>query len=138
MRSIFFSFLFLQFFYACNNDAESNTSENDADAARNFIRSALEGSYDKARNYMIQDSVNNQYLDAFQRNYKNRMSREDKRSYREATITIYDVRTLNDSNTIITYANSYKKKKDSLKIQKINNEWLVDLKYSFSQTDSLP
>jgi oligoribonuclease NrnB/cAMP/cGMP phosphodiesterase (DHH superfamily) len=138
MRSIYFSFLFLQFFYACSNDAGSTSSENDADAARNFIRSALEGDYDNAKNYMIQDSLNIQYLDAFQRNYKNRMSRDDKRQYKEANITIYDVRTLNDSNTIVTYANTYKKKRDSLKIQKINHVWLVDLKYSFSNNDSLP
>jgi hypothetical protein len=138
MRSIYFSFLFLQFFYACSNDAGSTSSENDADAARNFIRSALEGDYDNAKNYMIQDSLNIQYLDAFQRNYKYRMSRDDKRQYKEANITIYDVRTLNDSNTIVTYANTYKKKRDSLKIQKINHVWLVDLKYSFSNNDSLP
>jgi hypothetical protein len=40
---LFTGFLFLQFFCACNNEGNGTTSENDVDAARNFIQSALEG-----------------------------------------------------------------------------------------------
>jgi type IV secretory pathway component VirB8 len=144
MRSILIiSFLFLQFFCACSGSEEDRsgnitTSENDVDAARNFIRSALDGKYDRARRFMIQDSVNNEYLDLFQRNYESRMDPEDKRGYREASINIHDIRQLNDTTTVVSYSNSYKKKNDSLKVVRLNDEWLVDLKYSFSPTDSIP
>ena len=87
---------------------------------------------------MLADSVNNQYLDAFERNYKNRMTREDKKGYTEASINIHSVKPVNDSVTVIHYSNSFKKKSDSLKGCKEHNSWLVDLKYSFAQTDSLP
>lgn len=138
MRSLLFSFLFLQFFCACNNDAQPASSEDDIGTARNFIRSALDGDYDKARGYMIQDSVNLQYLDAFEHNYKDRMTREDKMGYRESSITIHNVNAINDSVTVVQYSNSFKNKNDSLKVVRNNNAWLVDLKYSFAQTDSLP
>ena len=142
MKSVLFlfSFLFLQFFYACNNSdkeqKEANTSENDVDAARNFIRAALDGQYSKARTFMLRDSLNTQLLDAFETNYQQRMSKDDKRGYREASINMHNVRQLNDSVTIVNYSNSFKKKNDSLKIIHINNQWLVDFKYSFQGTDS--
>lgn len=138
MRSrILFGFLFLQLFYACSNEEKPLTSENDADAARNFIRSALDGEYDKARGFMIADSVNNQFLDAFQRNYTDRMSRDDKKGYREASINIHSLRPVNDSTTVVNYSNSYKKQNDSLKVVKTAAGWLVDLKYSFSTQEPI-
>jgi hypothetical protein len=124
---------------ACNNSDQQEketTSENDVDAARNFIRSALDGKWREARRFMVQDSTNTQLLDAYESNYETHMNREDKRGYREASITLYDSRQVNDSVTIVNYSNSYKKQRDSLKVVRVNNQWLVDLKYSFPQTDT--
>jgi len=135
---LFTGFLFLQFFWACNNGGNGTTSENDVDAARNFIQSALEGDYNKAQTYIIADTTNIQYLDAFERNFKNRMSPEDKKGYRNASINIHKVREEDDSTTIVNYSNSYMKKNDSLKVSKLNGQWLIDLKYSFTAKDSLP
>jgi hypothetical protein len=143
MKSIFlFGFLILQlFFWGCNN-SDQNTpakSENDIDAARNFIQSALAGDYKKAKTYLLNDSLNQQYIDAFERNYNQRMSAEDKMGYREASINIHLVKPLNDSTTIVNYSNSFKNKNDSLKVVRISGQWLVDLKYSFyQQPDSFP
>ena len=106
------------------------------DAARNFIRAALDGRWNDARRLMLQDSTNLQVLDRAENNYQNRMSSEDKRGYREANPTFYDSRNIGDSITIINYSNSYKKKTDSLKLVRSNGQWLVDLKYSFPQTDT--
>ena len=136
------SFLFLQFFCACSGSegeksGEVTTSENDVDAARNFIRSALDGKYDRARKFMIQDSANNDYLDLAQRNYESRMDPEDKRGYRESSINIHGLRQLDDSTTVVSYSNSFKKKNDSLKVVRRDGNWLVDLKYSFTPTDSI-
>lgn len=143
MRSILFTgFLFLQFFCACSNEdaggsGSETASENDVDAARNFIRSALDGKYDRARTFMVQDSVNEQYIDAFERNYKLRMDPEDKRGYRESSINIHGVRSLDDSTTVVNYSNSFKKQNDSLMVVRRDGQWLIDLKYSFSKQDSL-
>lgn len=143
MKSVLsFCFLFLLFFYACNNSDESETpaSENDVDAARNFIDAALKGHYDDARRLVVQDSVNNLWVDLLKRNYQGHMSLGDKAGYRAASINIHNVKTINDSTTVINYSNSYKKKADSLKVIKSDGAWLVDLAYSFpsSSTDSLP
>ena len=143
MKSIVpFGFLILQlFFLACNNSDQNSSakSENDIDAARNFIQSALAGDYKKAKTFLLNDSLNQQYIDAFERNYNQRMSPDDKIGYREASINIHLVKPLNDSTTIVNYSNSFKNKNDSLKVVRINGQWLVDLKYSFyQQPDSFP
>ncbi|HEU0064280.1 MAG TPA: hypothetical protein VFQ58_04580 [Flavisolibacter sp.] len=141
MRSLLLlSFLFLQFFYSCkgnNDEQKAAPSENDVDAARNFIRSALDGDYSKARTYMLKDSSNTDLLDAYENIYQHRMSKEDKRGYREATINMNEVRPVNDSITVVNYSNSFKKKKDSLKIVKLKGQWLVDFKYSFQSKEPL-
>jgi len=139
-RLIQFSFLLLPFSFACNSSNQQEkeiTSENDVDAARNFIRSALDGKWDDARRFMLQDSTNSQLLDAYESNYQTHMSREDKRGYHEATITMYDTRQVNDSVSVISYSNTYKKQKDSLRVVRNNGVWVVDLKYSFPQTDTI-
>lgn len=133
-------FLFLQFFCACTNDERDRsdttlTSENDADAARNFIRSVLDGKLDNARAMLVQDSLNLQLFDAYERIYNSRTSAQDKRGYRESSITIYAVRPLDDSMSVISYSNSYKKRVDSLKVIRDNGNWKIDLKYSLTPSE---
>lgn len=133
MKSIFTaSFLFL-LFCACNNSDKTAVpaSENDVDAARNFIQAALKGHYDEARTLVVPDSVNNAWVDLLKRNYQEHMSLGDKAGYRDASINIHNVQTANDSTTFIQYSNSFKKQSDSLKVIKRNGQWLVDLEYSF-------
>lgn len=134
MKSVLtFCFLFLLFFTTCNSSdkAETPVSENDVDAARNFIQSALGGHYDDARKLVVQDSVNHAWIDLLKRNYQEHMSLSDKAGYRAASINIHNVETLTDSTTIIRYSNSYKKQNDSLKVIRSAGGWLVDLRYSF-------
>lgn len=122
---------------ACK-DAEQVRSENAIDAARNFIQSALNGDFEKAATFMVDDSLNKQDLHLMERMSKN-LTKDDRDKYREATIRIYETRQLNDSSSIIYYSNSYKNKKDSLKVVNLDGQWLVDFKYIFKQgVDSLP
>lgn len=124
---------------SCNNQNQQTkeiNSENDVDAARNFIRSALDGKWQDARRFMLQDSINTQLLDAYESNYETHMNRDDKRGYHEASITLYDTRQVNDTVSVINYSNTYKKQKDSLRVVRSNGTWVVDLKYSFPQTDT--
>lgn len=138
MKKLLFGCIFLPLLFSCsNNDNNNNASENDVDAARNFIRSALDGNYQKARDYMLQDSLNNQLISTFDDNYRLHMDREEKRAYREASIRISDMRKINDSTTVVTYSNSYKNKPDSLKVIRHKGNWLVDFKYSFLLKDTI-
>ena len=133
------SFLLFIFSSCGSNEEEQQdiTSENDIDAARNFIQSSLNGEYKKARNYLLQDSANLQYFEAYERNFT-RLTGEERRDYREATINIHDVKSVSDSVSVIIYSNSYKKDHDTLKVVKTNDQWLVDFKYLFQHNaDSL-
>jgi hypothetical protein len=138
MKTWLTSMLLLVFFISCNNSSENTNapaSENDLDAARNFIRAALDRKWDEARRYMLKDSSNTEILNRFEDFYQHE-NREERRNYREASITTYDSRKVNDSTTIVNYSNSYKKKMDSIRIVRTNGQWLVDLKYSFLPTDT--
>ncbi|MGN6291406.1 MAG: hypothetical protein ACTHMV_01580 [Chitinophagaceae bacterium] len=122
---------------ACKN-AEEVKSENAIDAARNFIQSALNGEFDKASQYMVDDSLNRQDLHLMERLSKN-LTSDEKQKYKEASIRIHETRPVNDSATVIYYSNSYKNKRDSLKVVNQDGQWLVDFKYIFKQgIDSLP
>ncbi|MFL5808339.1 MAG: hypothetical protein ACJ749_02395, partial [Flavisolibacter sp.] len=137
MKTWLTGMLMLVFFISCNNDGEKAVpaSENDLDAARNFIRAALDRKWEDAKRFMLKDSSNLEILNSFQDFYREEKG-EERRNYREASITTYDSRKVNDSTTIVNYSNSYKKKMDSIKIVRRNGQWLVDLKYSFLPTDS--
>jgi hypothetical protein len=140
MKKIFYcSSLLLVSLIACNSDdrqSTSTTSDNAVDAARNFIQAALVGDFERAEKFMVNDSLNREDLNAIQR-LNERLSKEEKEKYQEASIRIHQDRKLNDSTRIIYYSNSFKNKQDSLKVIKTNNEWLVDLKFMFHKTDSL-
>jgi hypothetical protein len=125
-------FLFLLFLLpACSNDKKpTGHSENDIDAARNFIRAALDGKFDEARNVMVDDSDNVHYLDNAERIYKG-MNQEIINSYRGASINVHQVNTINDTTTVVIYSNSFKNDHDTLKVVKQNGQWLVDFKYLY-------
>ena len=137
MKGLLIISLFLVgFFSSCrDNDADrsdtTNTSENDVDAARNFIRLFLDGDLDKARTMLVEDSLNTQIFDAYERIYKNRKESE-KKGYKGSTIQIHSVRTVNDSISVVSYSNSFKKIVDSLKVMRDKGDWKIDLKYSLT------
>lgn len=105
------------------------------DAARMFIRDALDGRWFEARQYMIQDSVNVQLLETAESKYQE-MDKIEKSNYRDAVPRFYGTRKVNDSTTVITYSNSYKNKMDSLKVVRRDGRWLIDLKYSLLPTET--
>lgn len=131
---------FLLVLQACNNSDTTSqkptaASENDIDAARNFIRAALDGKWSDARRYMLRDSINDQLIDMTENRYRD-VSRDDQRSYRESSIRLDPSRQIGDSVTIVTYSNSFRNKKDSLRVVRKDDQWLVDLKYSLLSTDT--
>jgi hypothetical protein len=135
MKKLLTVILFLPFFYACNDNQPvvvSDEPENDLDAARTFIKDALDGKFEQARQIMLRDSTNDQTMDVIERNYEH-MPQSDRIGYRNASIQIYNTREVNDSTRIVTYSNSFKNQKDSLKLIRMNDQWLVDLKFTFQQ-----
>jgi len=122
----------LSLLIACkNNDRPAGKSENDIDAARNFIRAALDGKFDDARKYLLPDSINTNWMDVAERSFRN-TDAETKNGYRSASIHIHNVNYLiKDSVTVVIYSNSFKNDHDTLKILKQTGQWLVDLKYLY-------
>ena len=128
-NNVFFLFLLFSL-YACRSNDKQSQSENDVDAARNFIRSALDGKFDEARTYMLGDSSNTNYMDVAERSYQ-RAEQAVKDGYRVSAIHVHQVKPVNDSTSIVIYSNSFKNDHDTLKVLKVNNQWLVDLKYLY-------
>jgi hypothetical protein len=130
MKSIALIFSFLLLLMACTSDKQEAKSDNDMDAARNFLDAALRGDYKHASVYMLQDSANQEYLNVSERSYQNR-NPDAKAKLKAASLRFFDTQQVNDSTTITVFANSYANKKDTLRIVKRNGQWLVDLKYLF-------
>jgi hypothetical protein len=134
MKRTNYFFLFLLFtFVACRNkdNQSAGKSENNIDAARNFIRAALDGKFDDARTYMLDDSINTNFMDVAERSYQ-RTSQANKDGYRSSSINIVSVQEpIKDSVTVVIFSNSFKNDPDTLKVIKSNGQWLVDLKYLY-------
>lgn len=112
-----------------NDQTKEESSENDLDAARNFIQASLKGHYEEAKNYMLRDSVNEERMDAVSRV---KLTSDEKQGLWDASINIHNRNVINDSTSIIIYSNSfYKNNTDTLKVVKKQGKWFVDFKYLF-------
>ena len=137
-----FTIVFLLLLGSCNdpsNESEIVKPENGMDAAGKFIRAALDGDYRKAKTLLVKDSTNQQMIDIYEWNYNNKMTPEDKKAYKNASIRfLKETHPVNDSVTIVHFSNSYKDKNDSLKVIKTNGQWYIDLNFTFQKNDSIP
>lgn len=121
---------------ACG-DTEKATpvAENNVDAVRNFIRSALDGKFNEARGFMLQDTLNNNLMDAAERSF-NKLPQADRDAYRASSIRFPSpMLTVNDSTCIVFYANSYKNVPETLKVVRQAGKWLVDFKYYYQHKE---
>lgn len=109
---------------------ESPEPENYLDAARNFVRAALDGKFREARRYMVDDSVNTNWMDITERNY-NKSDAATRDGYRASSINIHKSTPASDSLAYVIYSNSFKNDHDTLKLLLVNGTWKVDLKYLF-------
>jgi hypothetical protein len=129
MKKVFGILIFGGTCIACNNDSYQK-AEDAQDAGREFIRASLDGDYKKARFYLYNDSSdsNLMLLNKWRSNY-NHLNEEEKISYKQASIRAIKIEPLNDSIVNYTYTNSYKPTDTTtIKIVRINSEWLVDFK----------
>jgi hypothetical protein len=117
----------LAFLFACNAGKTFNMAEDAQDAGRQFIRASLDGDYEKARFYLLNDSVNLLLISKWQQGF-DKMDPGTRQQYREANILPINIRSINDSVTTYTYSNSFRKDTTTVRIVRINGVWLVDLK----------
>jgi hypothetical protein len=126
MKKIFFLIITVAIF-SCNNETSFKRAEDAQDAGREFIRASLDGNYDKARFYLYSDSTNDFLFTRWKRDY-DELSSDEKSKYKNSDIVVLNINKENDSVSTFKYFNSYKKDTTTVKILRIKNEWLVDLK----------
>ena len=86
------SLLLLFLLIACeSNDRKAGGDpETDIDAARDFIRASLDGNFKKARNYMLNDSANEERMNLIERVNQN-LSPDEKKGLSASSINIHSV-----------------------------------------------
>ena len=112
---------------ACNAGKTFDKAEDAQDAGRQFIRASLDGDYEKARFYLLGDSVNLLLISKWQQGF-DQMDRDTRQNYREASILPISIRAINDSVTTYTFSNTFRRDTTTVHIVRRNGEWLVDLK----------
>lgn len=117
-------------FVSCKNESGFRKAEDAQEAGREFVRASLDGDYDKAKFYLLNDSTdtNVMLLDKWKKGY-NKLKEEDKVGFKDANIIVLSVTPLNDSVSSFVYTNTFENKDTTtIKIVKTGGEWLVDLK----------
>lgn len=112
---------------ACDAGKTFKKAEDAQDAGRQFIRASLDGDYEKARFYLLNDSVNLLLISKWQQGF-DKMDRNTRQQYREASILPINIHAINDSVTSYTFSNSFRKDTTTVHIVRVDGEWLVDLK----------
>ncbi len=129
MKLIGLSVIVILLLAGCKGGSEQNEAETDLGAAKGFVQAALKGKYDRAADFMLHDSLNDERLDAVSRM---ELSPDEKQGLWDASINIHSRKLVNDSTSIIVYSNSFhKENQDTLKVVKKDGKWLVDFKYLF-------
>ncbi|MEO6230371.1 MAG: hypothetical protein ABJB11_05870 [Ferruginibacter sp.] len=114
--------------YSCND--QNNVPNTDIEVARAFINDILQNNFKEAEKLVLKEDTNEQFLEQF-KEYESKSKESE--NYKNSDIIINEITPVNDSVTIINYSNSFKKdKSNKLKMVRVNGQWLVDLKYTFS------
>lgn len=129
-RFAFPGFLLL-LFAGCSSPEGFKRPEDALDAGREFIRSVLDGDYKKAELYVIPDEEDIRLFSRY-RSYMKKRPQDELASLKSSSIIINKVEALNDSVSIINYANSYVRKPVEIKVVKKDGEWWIDFSYTFS------
>lgn len=116
--------------YSCA-DKKETTPNTAMDAGRTFIRASLDGDFKTAEPLLLNDTANHQLFDSYKEFYS-KLPDEKKKKYKEASYEINKMEDINDSTTVINYSNSYMNKPMEIKLVRLNKNWTVDFKYTYS------
>ncbi len=124
------SLIFCLAISSCNNEKKSTNT--DIEVARVFIKDILESNFKDAETFVLKEETNQQFFELFKKEFESK-SKSELESFKNADIIINEISPINDSVSIINYSNSFKKDKiNKMKMVRINGQWMVDLKYTFS------
>jgi hypothetical protein len=130
MKQFFTLIVFVVLLGACNQTSKERPT-NALETGRAFIIANLNGDFETASTLLLPDTANNQLFNAYKAFY-NKMPAEQKQKYKSAAYQINQYSDINDSTTIINYANDYMHKPMDIKIVRVNKIWYVDFKYTYS------
>ena len=130
MTRIIYFFLLTVCFGACSSN-EKKIPDTALDAGREFIRASLDGNFKKAEILLLKDTENLQLFESYKQFYSN-LPLDKKSNYKKALYTINKYVDTDDSTTLINYSNSYMNKPMEIKLVRINKNWQVDFKYTYS------
>ena len=129
-------FILIVFFYcssSCNDKQERPKTA--MDTARLFIRSSLDGEFNKAKSLLCNDTENAQFFNAYELYYQ-KLSDDKKNHYKSADYQINKYNEISDSVITVNYTNDYMNKPMDLKLIRKNGEWCIDFKYSYTENNS--
>ena len=119
------------FFAGCSS--KKDLPNTDIEVAKTFVKYVLENDFKQAATLVAKDAANDVFLKQLEKSQLEKWSKEEVVQYKNADVIIFEVSNVNDSISIINYANSYRvQEKSKVKVVKINGQWMVDLKYTFS------
>lgn len=128
---IVYSLFLVGFLFSCSTPEGFKEPEDPLDAGREFLRSVLDGDYEKANLYLLNDPEDQELFKRYQ-SYMKKSPKKELLQLKSASIVINKVETLSDSVTLINYSNSYTMKPTDLKIVRQGSSWKVDFSYTFS------
>jgi hypothetical protein len=128
---IVYSLFLVGILFSCSTPEGFKEPEDPLDAGREFLRSVLDGDYEKANLYLLNDPEDQELFKRYQ-SYMKKSPKKELLQLKSASIVINKVETLSDSVTLINYSNSYTMKPTDLKIVKQGSSWKVDFSYTFS------
>ena len=117
--------------FSCSQPEGFQEPEDPLDAGREFIRATLDGDFEKASLYIIEDQEDKEIYERYEA-YMKKQPKPERLKLKSASIIINKVEKLSDSVTIINFSNSYTMKPTDLKVLKMGNTWKVDFSYTFS------
>jgi len=116
---------------SCGQPEGFKKPEDALDCGREFLRSVLDGDYTRAEMYVLPEEEDIALFRRF-RKYMKEQPEKERLGLKSASIQINKVEALNDSVSVINYANSYKKEPSDLRVIKQKGEWWVDFSYTFA------
>ena len=122
--------------FSCNNADQKKTAVTDIDedfSSEKLKIFLLDNDFKEAEQYLYKDETNIQIFERFKKQYSGK-DKATLEKYKEAQIIVNETSVVKtDSIFIFNYSNSYSRAdKTVLKLVRIDNKWLVDLKYTFS------
>ena len=130
LKNILFAAFFILVMFSCS-DPKKEKPATALDTGREFIRASLNGDFKMAESLLLMDTQNIQLFESY-KIYFERLPKEKKQHYKEASYEINKYADIDDSTTIINYSNDYMNKPMDIKVIRQNKAWYIDFKYTYS------